>query len=316
MVQLGIDIGGTFVKIGLINENWELVDNTKIPFPRTTAEDMAEKIRPAAEAMLAKNGLSFADVESVGAVVPGSINADETMVLDAYNLDFHDVPLKAIMEKVFPECPVYLANDADGAALAELAAGAFKGKESGVLLTLGTGLGGGIILNGKLFRGGMRQGTEPGHGYLVDGGEPCTCGNLGCMEAYVAATALKRDGARALPGHPESLLYREANGDPEQVTPKLVVDCAKAGDPVCVEIFHTFTEHLSSTIATFINIMGPEVIAIGGGLCGAGDFLFAPLSEAVDKKSFFRTHGEVVPAVMGNDAGMIGAAMLHRNAMK
>ena len=177
-----------------------------------------------------------------------------------------------------------------------------------------TGFGGGIILDGKMFNGGMNHGVELGHAYLVDGGEPCTCGNLGCMEAYCAASALTRDGRRAMQAHPESMLAEQTGGDPGKITPKLVTDCAKAGDAAAKAVFDTYIEHLSSACASVYNILDPEVLAIGGGLSAAGPFLFDPLQEKVSKKCFYATRGKLVPAVLGNEAGMVGAALLARDA--
>ena len=182
------------------------------------------------------------------------------------------------------------------------------------MLTLGTGLGGGIILNGKMFNGGMNHGVELGHAYLVDGGEPCTCGNHGCMEAYCAASALTREGRRAMQAHPESMLAEKTGSDPAKITPKLVTDCAKAGDPAATAVFDDYIEHLSSACASIYNILDPEVLALGGGLSAAGPFLFPPLQDKVSKKCFYSTRGKLVPAVLGNEAGMIGAALLARDA--
>ena len=314
MYQIGIDIGGTNIKIGLLDEALELSSVCSIPFPHTTAQDMAEKIRTAILTLLDGCGAKLSDVQSVGAVVPGSIDASGEVVLDAYNLDFHEVPLKKILQSQFPGIPVYIANDANGAALAELYKGAFVGHKTGVLLTLGTGLGGGIILNGKMFNGGMNHGVELGHAYLVDGGEPCSCGNHGCMEAYCAASVLARDGRRAMQAHPESLLAQNTGGDAAQITPKLVTDCAKAGDETALTVFRTYLDHLSSACASICNILDPEVLALGGGLSAAGPFLFEPLDKLVSQKCFFSSHGPLVPAVLGNEAGMIGAALLARDA--
>ena len=224
------------------------------------------------------------------------------------------MPLKALVQEAFEGVPVYLANDANGAALAELYAGAFRGCRTAVLLTLGTGLGGGIIFGGHMFNGGMNQGVELGHMYLVNGGEHCTCGNDGCMEAYCAASALTRDGRRAMQAHPESMLAEQTGGDPGKITPKLVTDCAKAGDAAAKAVFDTYIEHLSSACASVYNILDPEVLAIGGGLSAAGPFLFDPLQEKVSKKCFYATRGKLVPAVLGNEAGMVGAALLARDA--
>lgn len=219
MYQIGIDIGGTNVKIGLLDEALELTAETSVPFPHTTAADLAKKIRAAVLALLEEKNAALCDVGSLGAVVPGSIDASGETVLDAHNLDFHNVPLRKLLQEQFPGIPVYIANDANGAALAELYKGAFTGCKTGVLLTLGTGLGGGIILNGKMFNGGMNHGVELGHAYLVDGGEPCTCGNHGCMEAYCAASALTREGRRAMQAHPESMLAEKTGSDRRRSRP-------------------------------------------------------------------------------------------------
>lgn len=314
MYQIGIDIGGTNVKIGLLDEALELTAETSVPFPHTTAADLAKKIRAAVLALLEEKNAALCDVGSLGAVVPGSIDAAGETVVDAHNLNFHNVPLRKILSDAFPGIPVYIANDANGAALAELYTGAFVGCKTGVLLTLGTGLGGGIILGGHMFNGGMNQGVELGHMYLVNGGEHCTCGNDGCMEAYCAASALARDGQRAMKKHPESLIAARAGGSPENVDAKLVIDCAKEGDETAKAVFDQYIDSLSSACASIYNLLDPEVIAIGGGVCGAGEFLFAPLREKTTGKCFYKTHGKLVPAELGNDAGMIGAAMLHKDA--
>ena len=313
MFEIGVDIGGTNIKIGLVDEALEIVARDSIPFPKTTAEDAAEQIAAAIRRMMAAKGAAQDDIGSVGILVPGSIDRAGERVIAAHNLDFYDVPLRALMQEKMPGVPVYLANDANGAALAELYKGAFVGCKTAVLFTLGTGFGGGIILDGKMFNGGMNHGVELGHAYLVQDGEHCTCGNDGCIEAYCAASALARDGRRAMQAHSESLLAQRSGGDAEQVDARLVTDCAKAGDPTANAVFETYLEHLSAACASIVNILDPEVIAIGGGLCGAGDFLFEPLQDKVSEKCFYSERGAVVPAVMGNDAGVIGAAMLRRD---
>ena len=312
MFEIGVDIGGTNIKYGLVNEALEIVAHGSIPFPKTTAGDMADKLAAALRAMLAEQGVT--EIGSIGIVVPGSIDRSGEVVIAAYNLGFHDVPLRAIMQARFPGVPIYIANDANGAALAELYKGAFVGCKTAVLFTLGTGFGGGIILDGKMFNGGMNHGVELGHSYLVEGGEACTCGNHGCIEAYCAASALARDGRRAMQAHPESMLAEKSGGDPGKITPKLVTDCAKAGDAAAKAVFDTYIEHLSSACASVYNILDPEVLAIGGGLSAAGPFLFDPLQEKVSKKCFYATRGKLVPAVLGNEAGMVGAALLARDA--
>ena len=314
MYQIGVDIGGTNIKVGLVSETLELLQSCSVRFPHDGARSVVKTIEEAVNFLLQQQNIPRGQLESVGIVVPGSIDQKGERVIDAYNLGFHDVPLKALVQEAFEGVPVYLANDANGAALAELYAGAFRGCKTAVLFTLGTGLGGGIILNGKMFNGGMNHGVELGHAYLVDGGEPCTCGNHGCMEAYCAASALTREGRRAMQAHPESMLAEKTGSDPAKITPKLVTDCAKAGDPAATAVFDDYIEHLSSACASIYNILDPEVLALGGGLSAAGPFLFDPLQDKVSKKCFYSTRGKLVPAVLGNEAGMIGAALLARDA--
>ena len=315
MYQIGVDIGGTNIKLGLVDEELSLAARTSVPFPHAGADAAADVIRAAADDVLRQVGASDKDVQSVGIILPGSLDAECRTVLDAYNLDFHNVPFRDLIERRFPGMPVYMANDADGAALAELYCGALRGCKTGVLITLGTGLGGGTILNGRLFTGGMHHGSELGHIYLVEGGEACTCGNQGCAEAYCSASALAREGARAMQARPDSLLAEKSGGRVEAVDAKLVVDCARAGDETATNVFSAYLRHLASACASIFNLLDPEVLAIGGGLSGAGDLLFAPLQELVNERCFYHAaHGALVPAQLGNDAGMIGAAMLHRNA--
>lgn len=310
MYRIGVDIGGTSIKIGLIDEELQIVSRTAIPFPHVEAAEVAAKMAEAIRALLAENGLSEADLTAVGVVVPGSIDPTGEIVLDAHNLGFHNVPFKDLLQAQFAGLPVYLANDADGAALGELGCGAFRGRKTAVLLTLGTGVGGGVILNGKMFSGGCGRGIELGHMQIVSGGELCTCGVRGCIEAYCSATALIRDGIRAMEADPASMLAVKSGGDPSRVDAKFVIDCAKAGDSTAKAVFDAYVDHLAAACVSVIHLLDPEVIAIGGGVSHAGDFLFEPLRAKVLEKCFFSSCGDIVPAVLGNDAGMIGASML------
>lgn len=314
LYQIGVDIGGTFIKIGLFDDSLRLLSKTSIPFPHTDAGQMADRLRAAIDDTLARYEIALCDVSSIGVVLPGSIDPSRQIAVNAYNLDYHNVPLKKILCERFPETPVFLANDADAAALAELYQGAFQGCRSAVLLTLGTGVGGGIILDGHMFRGGCGNGIEIGHVFLLDGGDPCTCGNHGCIESYCSATALANAGKQAMRGDPGGMLASACGGDEEKLDAELVTDCAKAGDPAALAVFNAFAGHLSSACASVFNFLDPQVIAIGGGLCAAGDFLFSRLHEATDRKCFFKNHGIIVPAALGNDAGIIGAALLQRDA--
>lgn len=317
MYQIGIDIGGTFIKFGLVAEDLSIAAFCSIPFPHEGTSAVIDTLERGIHEVLKQKDTAISELESIGIVVPGSLDETGRKVVDAHNLGFHDLPLCALMEERFPHTPVYMANDADGAALAELYAGAFRGCKTAVLLTLGTGLGCGMILGGKMFSGGMHHGCEGGHIYLVDGGNACTCGNQGCAETYCSASALAKMGREAAKAHPESLLAKKCGGDFSEIDAKMVTDCAKDGDAEAVRVFDIYRSHLASACASFFNLIDPEVLAIGGGLCAAGDFLFAPMQKMVTDRCFFHEkRGRLTTAQMGNDAGMIGAAMLRRNAQK
>ena len=312
MYRIGVDIGGTSIKMGLVNQELHIVREASIPFPHVDAAEVAAKLAAAINDLLASCGLSRQDLSSVGVVVPGSIDPTGEIVLDAHNLGFHNVPFKKLLQDQFDNLPVYLANDADGAALGELGCGAFRGCKTAVLLTLGTGVGGGVILGGTMFSGGCGRGIELGHMQLVSGGELCTCGVRGCIEAYCSATALIREATKAIQENPNSAFAEGIMGDVSNVDAKYVIDCAKSGDPTAAAIFDAYVDHLAAACVSIIHLLDPEVIAIGGGVSHAGDFLFEPLRKKTLEKCFFSSHGAIVPAQLGNQAGIIGASLLEQ----
>ncbi len=315
MLQVGFDVGGTNIAVGVVDDNKKIIVRRSVPFPtgspsRQTAALMAALVEDMARELKVPVG-TFA---SVGIAVPGSIDPACENVINAYNLQFHNVPLRALVSEYLDAgVPVYLANDANAAALAELHAGAFVGKETAVLITLGTGVGGGVILGGRMFNGGLGHGVELGHMILSHDGPLCTCGTRGCIEASCTATWLVQQGRRAVVDYHTSKITTDAEGNLRNVTAKMVVDCAKDGDTIALDIFERYVDQLGSALCSIIVLLDPEVIAIGGGVSHAGDFLFEPLRENVRRKCFFKEYGEIVPAVLGNDAGIIGAAMLGRN---
>lgn len=312
---MGFDVGGTNIKVGVVNQNMEIVASRRTPFPtgehyKKVADIMAGLVRDMANELK----VSVSEFQSIGIAVPGSLDPECKKILNAYNLHFHNVPMKQVFEQRFPEIPVFLGNDANVAALAELHCGAFRGCKTAVLLTLGTGVGGGLILNGKMFNGGTGHGVELGHMALMQGGDPCTCGNRGCVESYCAASWLVRQGRKAVIEYPLSLIHKRAKGDMKRVTAKLVVDCAKSGDFIAKEIFNRYLDYLSSAIVSLCVLLGPEIIALGGGVSLAGEFLYRPLRKLVNDKCFFQGKNQIVPAQLGNDAGILGASMLRWNA--
>ena len=293
MARIGYDIGGTNIAAGILDDDKRLIAKQSLPFPRGKGtEAVVETCKTLFSRLLDEARLSEEAISGVGVAVPGSVDPVNGVVIDAHNLDFHHTPLSALLQQALCK-PITLINDADAAALAEHGVGSLNGTQTAVLITIGTGIGGGLIMNGKLFRGGRGNGTEPGHMVLHNGGRSCTCGINGCAEAYCAATRLAKDG--------------KAYGLSDA---KAVIDAAKAGKTEACELFRTYIDDLGSYLASIVNLLDPERIAIGGGVCGAGDFLLTPLRVDTERKCFFETCPEIVIATAGNDAGIIGACLI------
>ncbi|MDO4564216.1 MAG: ROK family protein [Clostridia bacterium] len=292
MLQFGFDIGGTNIAGGIVDDDANILVKAERRFPK--GEGVVAVLNVLQDMFLGlcrELRISKYLIAAVGAAIPGSITFDGASVIDAHNLDFHNVPFKAMLRQRI-DTPVYLQNDANAATLAELVSGSLKGCKTAALLTLGTGVGGGLIINGRLFNGGRNMGVELGHMLLKSGGEPCTCGNLGCVESYCSASSL----------------CREYGTD----SAKRVFEAAEAGDKRAQTVLDRYIDDLGSAIASIVNLIDPERIALGGGVSHAGDRLLAPLSENVKKKCFFPSCPPIVRAHHGNDAGIIGAAMAHQ----
>ncbi len=312
MYSIGVDIGGSKIAVGIVSEEMQLFSKKSTPFPHTgNPLDSIQTIQSLISDLLKENRLEIEHAACIGLAVPGSIDYGRGVVVDAHNLDYHDFPLCELVGKAFPGCVVHVENDANAAALAEYYCGAFRGCSSGLLITIGTGIGGGLVLDGKIFLGGKKNGFEFGHAVLVFGGEPCTCGQHGCIEAYCSAAALVREGRKAANVHHESMMFQRAQGDLTKINAKLVMDCAREGDATAGAIYKQYTDYLGATACTAIALFDPEIIAFGGGVSNDGEFLLSPIREYAKKYAFFKNHAKIVTAEMKNDAGIVGAAMLH-----
>lgn len=293
MLRFGFDIGGTNIAAGIIDEDNRLIAKASVRFPRGDGTDAVVRACKALYCSILEQAERHEnEISGVGVAVPGSVDIDNGVVIDAHNLGFHHTPLGALLADALKK-PVYLINDADAATLAEQRTGALIGTNTSALITIGTGIGGGLIINGELFRGGRKNGTEPGHMVLRNGGRHCTCGVDGCAETYCSATRLATDG--------------KAFDCPSA---KDVIDAAKNGDGKALELFRAYIDDLGSYIASIVNLLDPERIAIGGGVCGAGSFLLDPLQADVERKCFFENCPRIVIASAGNDAGIIGAGLI------
>ena len=312
MVYIGIDVGATTIKIGIVDQHGSiLVKDSCLTLVRRGYQAMVDDMVNLSKKLLSESGHTMADVHSVGIGIPGMQDMRTHRVPFCTNLQWHDVPLEEIMRERMG-VPVYVNNDANVAALAEAKAGATKNVKNSVVVTLGTGVGGGVILNGKLFTGSHGVATEVGHIVIKDGGEMCTCGNTGCWERYASATALIREGRKFAEAHPDSALCRQVNGDLSQIAARTVIDLAKTGDADCLKLFDDYCYYLALGLVNLINVYDPEIIALGGGVSGAGDFLLDRVKALLPGMVFFKTmeYADVVLCRLGNDAGIIGAAML------
>ena len=316
MVYIGIDVGATTIKIGIVDQHGSiLVKDSCLTLVRRGYQAMVDDMVNLSKKLLSESGHTMADVHSVGIGIPGMQDMRTHRVPFCTNLQWHDVPLEEIMRERMG-VPVYVNNDANVAALAEAKAGATKNVKNSVVVTLGTGVGGGVILGGKLFCGADGMGTELGHTPLISGGYPCTCGIDGCLEAYASVTALIRQTKEAMAAHPESLMHAYARDNEDgQVTGKTAFESAKQGDPAALAVVDRYEDYLANGIGGLVNIFRPEMVLIGGGLSAQDAYLLDPLNEKAKRFVFASGIIGVPPirrATLGNAAGTIGAANLDR----
>ena len=312
MYYVGIDVGGTGLKAGVVNEEGKIISKVSCPtLVERGAEPVVADMANLALKAVEEAGLTLDDIKAVGIGIPGILDPRTGRVPFCTNLHWHDVPVIEWMQRVIDK-PVYVGNDATVAGLAEAVSGVSAGVQNSVFVTLGTGVGGGIVLDGKVYSGPNGVGSEIGHMITVAGGELCTCGNRGCWERYASATAIIRWGVEAAEKNPEGALAKAVEGDVSKITAKHVIDLAKAGDPECAAIFDNYVYHLCVGLVGIINFYDPEVIALGGGVSAAGEFLLNAVRAKLPEMVFYKTmpYARVELATLGNDAGIIGAAML------
>ncbi len=312
MYNIGIDLGGTGIKAGIVDEQGKILHKLSCPTGverghEAVIHDMAQLTLRTIE----ESGVTLDQIESIGIGIPGIFDVRRNIVPFCTNLFWHEVPLVQLMQKEIDK-PVFVGNDASVAGLGETFAGNLQGVKDSVFVTLGTGVGGGVVLSGKLFTGYNSVGTEIGHMIIQADGIPCTCGNLGCWECYASATALIRMGREAMGLHPEGAIAKAADGDMDNVTGKLVIDCARAGDPVAAQVFDKYVYYLCVGLVNVINTYDPEVIVLGGGISAAGQILLDAVNEKLPGMVFCKKmpYARVELATLGNDAGIIGASLL------
>lgn len=312
MYRVGIDLGGTNIVAGVVNDRHEIVAfaKCKTACPRPSEEIVADMARMTREAVK-KAGITMDEVKGVGVGSPGVCNKDTGVVERAANLGFENLPICAMLSEMLGK-KVYIENDANAAALGEFIAGAAKDVESCVCITLGTGVGGGVIIDGKVFAGSNFAGTELGHTVIVVDGEPCSCGRRGCWEAYASATGLIRQTRRAMEEHRDSKMWDIA-GSLDKVDGRTPFEAMRAGDAAGKAVVDRYIYYIAVGLINMINIFQPEVLCVGGGICKEGETLLAPLRKYIDAEQFSKyseKKTKLCVAALGNDAGIIGAAGL------
>ena len=314
MHYIGIDLGGTDIKAGIVDEDGKVLSKAQTstlanrPF-QEVARDMAMCSLQALE----ESGLTLNDIGGIGIGIPGLADNVLGRVIFCTNLGWNDIPLRDELQK-YLNLPILIDNDATLAGFAESITGVSRGLHSSVFLTLGTGVGGGIVIDGKPWTGAHGVASEIGHLTMEIDGIPCTCGKSGCLERYCSATALKYISSEVCSQHPQCALMQLASGEPQNITGRMVMDLAKNGDEFALKIFHRYTKNLAIAINTIISFLDPDMIVLGGGISHAGQFLVDAILEKLPEYLMFKTlpYSRIALASLGNDAGIIGAAMLSK----
>lgn len=307
----GVDLGGTNIVAGIVDENYQIISksSTKTNLPRPGEEICADIVKVVKNAA-ASAGIAMDSIKSVGIGTPGIANTDKGIIEYSCNLGFNDFEMVDILKKDFA-CPVFIENDANAAAYGEYLAGAAKNANDAVCITLGTGVGGGIIINGKIYSGFNYAAAEIGHTVVDPSGPVCGCGRKGCFEVFSSATGLVRMTKEAIEDNPDCLMAQMA-GD-ERITARLSFNAMRAGCSVAKEVCDKYIKYLALGVTNIINTFQPDVLCIGGGVCNEGSALLDPVKEIVSREVYTRNspkNTEIVIASLGNDAGIIGAAFL------
>ncbi len=312
MYYIGIDVGGMSIKGGLVDENGvvyakkSIVTNANAHY-----SEIVKDIAGLCEALVAEKGLTVKDVTAVGMGIPGTINSKTGVITYANNINFEKVPIVKEFRKHI-DVPTFIGNDANVAALGEQRFGAGKGYKDVVVVTLGTGIGTGIVVDGKLMEGKMGAGAEGGHIGIKIGGEMCSCGKRGCWEAYASASALIRQTKRAIDKHPESLMVKFAEEE-GKVSGKTAFLAAREDDAVGKAVVNAYIRYVAEGIISHVNLFRPDVVLIGGGISNEGDYLMERIQRRVNRYAYGGHRNPRVlvrKAELKNDAGMLGAVAL------
>lgn len=314
MYRVGIDLGGTNIAVGIVDDEYNIVGRGKIKTraPRP-AEEICDDIANAVEMALEEAKLTMADINSVGIGTPGAVNPQTGVISYSANLKFFDVNIVSLLESRIGT-KVYIDNDANAAALGEMIAGAGKGAKDFIAITLGTGVGGGAIIDGKMLLGSNFGGGELGHTVIIHNGVQCGCGRKGCWETYASATGLIRQTKEKMLECKDSIMWKLVNGNIDKVNGRVAFDAMRQNDKAGIEVVDTYCEYIACGIVNIINIFQPEVLCIGGGISNEKSNLLDRINPILDRECYSKNpvYTKLKTAELGNDAGIIGAAMLEK----
>ncbi|MBE6529329.1 MAG: ROK family protein [Ruminococcaceae bacterium] len=317
MYRIGVDLGGTNIAVGLVNEKIEIISKKSTPtIAERPNEEIVADIAKLCNEVCTEAGIAIADVESVGIASPGLVDQESGMVVYSNNLGMREFPMIPLLRERIGTTNIYLENDANAAAWGEVVVGAAKGCRNAIMITLGTGVGGGIIADGKIYKGFNSAGGELGHTVICVDGRPCTCGRRGCWETYSSATGLIKTTKEKLDecekaGRPTKMT--DLIAEKGKLNGRTAFDAMRAGDEAGTQVVEEYTKYLAIGLANMINIFQPEVILIGGGISNEGQTLVDLLFPEVKKQTYgsaYAPNSAIRIAALKNDAGIIGAAAL------
>ena len=312
MYSIGIDLGGTNIVAAVVDGEYNILGKSKTPTasPRS-AEEIFDDIAKVCREAMENAGVSIGDISSIGMGTPGTVNG-EGIIEFANNLGFNNVPARDMLKERLGDLPVFIENDANCAALGEAYAGCGNGSKNFVAVTLGTGVGSGVIIEGKIVNGVNFAGGEFGHMVIMVDGEPCTCGRKGCWEAYASATALIRQTKEAMEKNPDSVMHALAEAE-GKVSGRTAFDAMRKGDIAGIKVVDSYIKYVACGLINIVNALQPEIICVGGGICNEGETLLKPLGRYVNAERYSihsKIQTKIMKAQLGNDAGIIGAAIL------
>ncbi len=313
MYNIGVDLGGTNIVVGLINNNYEIVAKLSTDTRRErTSSEIIKDIATLCLKLIEDNKIDMSNISSIGIGSPGTCDPIKKIIMKSANINFENVHIEKEIHK-YIDLPVYLENDANCAAYGEFKVGAGRGSKSTVVITLGTGVGGGVITNGNLLTGSHFMGGELGHMVIKTNGRQCACGRKGCLEAYCSAKSLVEIAEKVAIENKDCILNELTKNDLATSSAKKVFEAYDLGDKYIKKVIDEYHLNLSEGLINFINIFDPEIIVLGGGVSGRGDKLINSIRKEVENGMYAgaKLKCELKISELGNDAGLIGAGILY-----